>query len=266
MFFKFVLICMSMREFKFIIIALLLMSSVAFAQKVNTEDFNYMAPVDIMGFSYIKNTNGKDSVKGKIHEVINKFAKEQNRKANFITDSKLNYNKIISSVMEGSFGTNRIDFVGGIYYDEQNLRYLKYVNRPIAQDNFIVVYRRDLKNKYVGLNDFEKLVNSSANLIVIDGQGFEELLTNKSVASYNDMKTCLDRIMKKDEIFVGSERNLKSFILNNPEYKDQIVAFNLKRDGKILTRRLYFAFNRDFLDMPENADLFKNFFNFLKNY
>ncbi|MDR1691557.1 MAG: hypothetical protein LBR35_01830 [Rickettsiales bacterium] len=223
---------------------------------------NYLAVPNLGALSEISGFSKSLEYKGIIHSMVQRFFNN----GILINDGTASYSDLLEGALDGKFENKPVDIIGGIYYDEKNLKYLMYVPVPVATDNMLIAFKSDLKSTYRGISEVEVLQNSDANLIIIEGMDLNEIIVNKTFISFKSMEECINEILENNSVFVGSERMLRNYVEKNPDVKSKIAASHLKKDDKIVKRRLFFAFNRDFLSVQKNENLVKEFGEFLRNY
>ncbi len=198
---------------------------------------------------------------GAIQNLVENLAKEKKLLTRFVSFKNAK-NAIESSKVGYGKEEHSLDLIGGIYYDEKIANFMEYIYPPIFEDYLLLVLPSRSSFSLQQLADFRSL-DDDLPAVVIEGvflgEWWKNLISdNKKPLRVLKVKTINDamkEVLNGRAYFVGSGLMVRDYLSKNPESFSQIKGQFITENGKKLTRSIFLAINRDFLDLFSSLEL-----------
>lgn len=256
-------------------LGILLLALIAFRPAFADGELYYTT---LPNLAYLSSTKSKDlpEVQGMLPNLIEDLAKEKKlRPHNIYFD---NAEDAIESAKVG-YGkkAHSLDLIAGVYYDEKIATFMEYIYPPIFEDHLLLVLPSKSSFSLQQLADFRSL-DQNLPAIVIEGielgpwwndltqdknmQWREHVISNTTdkakplrVLKVKTIDKAMEQVLDGRGYFVGSGLMMRDYVARHPEAMSAIKGQYIKEKGKRLTRPLFIAINRDFLDLFSSLDL-----------
>ncbi len=193
-----------------------LMGNVLYAQssKIN---MSYTAPIGMQTLNpntpENKNLYNKN-FSGAAHSIISEIFKNTNVNLNYIPYD--NYNSALQA-SQLHLSQNTLDFIIGITFDENTLKYLNYIPHPIYTDNIVIIVDNShIKDKSILTKDlYETISNLSRNNIAITIDNLDMNLHPFQSFKEKDVATAMETVFNKNTFLILPFEMALSYLQDN---------------------------------------------------
>ncbi|MBN1783765.1 MAG: hypothetical protein JW812_02235 [Alphaproteobacteria bacterium] len=228
--------------------------------------------------AYLSSIESKDipELKGMLPTLIEDLAKEKK-----LTTHNIYFENAEDAIESAKVGYGKkahsLDLIGGIYYDEKIATFMEYIYPPLFEDHLLLVLPTRSSFSLQQLADFRSL-DKNLPAVVIEGialgqwwndltkdknmQWREHVISNTTdeakplrVLQVKTIDKAMEEVLNGRGYFVGSGLMVRDYIGRHPEAISQIKGQYITENGKRLTRSVFIAINRDFLDLFSSLDL-----------